>query len=85
MVVFSRNTSMEVRAEVQNILGMQIENKHFKYLGMPTVVCRTKKEIFSYLPDRASELFQVGNHVICEGRVRRFLLRQSFNQFQPSQ
>lgn len=51
-MMFSPGTSATTRIEIQNLLGIQVVPKFDKYLGMPTVVGRSKKEVFSFLLDR---------------------------------
>lgn len=51
-VAFSKGTATGKKNRVVQILGVQEVEKHAKYLGMPAVVGRSKKEIFSHLRDR---------------------------------
>ncbi|CAL1389097.1 unnamed protein product [Linum trigynum] len=51
-ISFSENVKTHQRLIVGGILGMQIVSKHNKYLGLPTVVGRSKKEIFQGLKER---------------------------------
>lgn len=41
-----------MRNQISAILGMNIVDRHDKYLGMPAVVGRSKHEVFAYLRDR---------------------------------
>lgn len=45
-VVFSPNTTSELREEVCSILRVQEVNSHGNYLGMPSVIQRDKKHVF---------------------------------------
>ncbi|KAL0394694.1 UNVERIFIED_CONTAM: hypothetical protein Slati_4435600 [Sesamum latifolium] len=51
-VVFSKDVSHSVKANLAAILGVTIEEKHTKYLGLPTVVGRSKREVFEGIKDR---------------------------------
>ncbi|CAL1412765.1 unnamed protein product [Linum trigynum] len=49
---FSDNVEEDRRKEMGEILEMQIVDHHDKYLGLPTVIGRSKKAVFSQLVDR---------------------------------
>lgn len=49
---FSSNVSEERREEIQESLGVVEVEKHEKYLGLPTMVGRSKKVIFTHVQDR---------------------------------
>ncbi|CAL1381267.1 unnamed protein product [Linum trigynum] len=51
-VSFSGNVRMHQKLMVSGTLQMTMVEKHEKYLGLPTVVGRSKKEIFNGLKDR---------------------------------
>ncbi|KAL0404160.1 UNVERIFIED_CONTAM: putative ribonuclease H protein [Sesamum radiatum] len=51
-IVFSRNTNTTTRDELAAILGVRIDTIHEKYLGLPYVVGRRKKDLFHCLRDR---------------------------------
>ncbi|XP_050211436.1 uncharacterized protein LOC126661625 [Mercurialis annua] len=51
-ILFSSRVAAVNRREVQQILGMKEVVKFKKYLGMPTMVGRSKKPIFDFLKDR---------------------------------
>lgn len=51
-MVFSPGTLQVVRTQIQGVLGIQIVEKFDKYLGLPAVVGRSKKEVFNFLKDR---------------------------------
>ncbi|KAL6141329.1 hypothetical protein ACLB2K_059619 [Fragaria x ananassa] len=54
-VVFSRNVLEATSQELANILGVQLVEKHEKYLGIPTLVGRSKSGTFAYLKDNLSK------------------------------
>ncbi|KAL0355426.1 UNVERIFIED_CONTAM: LINE-1 retrotransposable element O protein [Sesamum radiatum] len=51
-VVFSRNVEMRLQQDLAGILGVEVVPKHDKYLGLPTVSGRSKKELFASIKDR---------------------------------
>ena len=51
-IVFSRNTSSEVRQSITNFLGIRETAAHDKYLGLPTVIGCSKRAVFSSIKDR---------------------------------
>ena len=46
-VFFSHNTPYERRCEVLNILGPMQDTRHSKYLGLPSIIGRSKTEVFA--------------------------------------
>ena len=51
-VSFSRGVSIERKAELTRILNMRQVDKHDRYLGIPSISGRSKKQIFDSLLDR---------------------------------
>ncbi|KAL0446066.1 UNVERIFIED_CONTAM: hypothetical protein Slati_1734500 [Sesamum latifolium] len=51
-MVFSRNVEEDTRTALTQILGISVVSKHEKYLGLPTVLGRSKKEMFDTIKDR---------------------------------
>lgn len=49
---FNPGVSTTFKTQVASILGVQVVESHDKYLGMPAVVGKSKKQIFSALRDR---------------------------------
>ena len=49
---FSPNVSPVRREEIQLILGVREVEKHEKYLGLPTMIGRSKKAIFGQIKER---------------------------------
>ncbi|KAL0411392.1 UNVERIFIED_CONTAM: putative mitochondrial protein [Sesamum latifolium] len=44
VIVFNRNVQPNDREELAAVLGVQVVDKHIKYLGLPTSIGRSKKE-----------------------------------------
>ena len=51
-VVFSKNTDPAVRRSITQLLNIKEVPTHDKYLGLPTVVGRSKAEVFSSVKER---------------------------------
>lgn len=51
-VSFSRGVSNSLREELSSFLGMHAVDDHVKYLGLPTIIGRSKKAVFSVVKDR---------------------------------
>ncbi|XP_071912244.1 uncharacterized protein [Coffea arabica] len=51
-IVFSSNTNSEVRHSITNYLGIKEVVTHDKYLGLPTIIGRSKSAVFSSIKDR---------------------------------
>lgn len=60
-MTFSPGTPLETRSAIQDILGIPVVDKFEKYLGMPAVVGRSKKEVFAFLKDRVWSRIQSWN------------------------
>ncbi|KAL0455808.1 UNVERIFIED_CONTAM: hypothetical protein Slati_0920000 [Sesamum latifolium] len=54
-MVFSKNVVSSTRLELAGILGVAVVAKHDKYLGLPTVTRRSKKEMFDGIKERIRE------------------------------
>ncbi|KAL0337594.1 UNVERIFIED_CONTAM: hypothetical protein Scaly_2034500 [Sesamum calycinum] len=51
-VVFSRNTVASLRDEIQGILNIRVEGRHDLYLGLLSVVGKTRRSVFQSIRDR---------------------------------
>ncbi|KAL0449049.1 UNVERIFIED_CONTAM: putative mitochondrial protein [Sesamum latifolium] len=51
-MVFSSNVESGSRAALANFLGVTVALKHDRYLGLPTVTGRSKKELFKEIKER---------------------------------
>lgn len=54
-VFFSHNTPLERRSEVLDILGPMQDTRHNKYLGLPSVIGRSKSEVFVEVKERVGK------------------------------
>jgi hypothetical protein len=51
-IFFSRNTSVEKREEITRLSGLQAMEKYEKYLGLPTLVGKSRSKAFKSIKDR---------------------------------
>ncbi|KAL0385615.1 UNVERIFIED_CONTAM: putative mitochondrial protein [Sesamum radiatum] len=51
-MVLSKNTVQPLRDTLPHILGLQLEEHNEKYLGLPSMIGRSKRGVFSYIRDR---------------------------------
>ncbi|KAL0417527.1 UNVERIFIED_CONTAM: putative mitochondrial protein [Sesamum radiatum] len=51
-VVFSRNTIASLRDVIQGILDIRVERRHDLYLGLPSIVGKTRRSVFQSIRDR---------------------------------
>lgn len=51
-VSFSKDVDYQLRRDIVEILGVQEVDRDEKYLGLPTIIGRSKKAIFSCLIDK---------------------------------
>ena len=58
VISFSKGVSASIRQDIITHLGVKGMDKHSKYLGLPTIIGRSKKDIFLILKDRVSKKLQ---------------------------
>ena len=51
-IFFNRNTSIEKREEITRLSGIQATNRYEKYLGLPTLVGKSRSRAFKSIKDR---------------------------------
>ena len=49
---FSKNTPSEVQEEIKNRFGAQLIKQHEKYLGLPSLVGRNKRNTFNSIKEK---------------------------------
>ena len=54
-IFFSPNTSQETKEEILTYLGPMQDTRHTKYLGLPSFIERSKKQVFATLKDRIGQ------------------------------
>ncbi|KAL0320265.1 UNVERIFIED_CONTAM: putative mitochondrial protein [Sesamum radiatum] len=74
-VVFSKNVSKEVRDSLTNKLGIRWEERHDKYLGLPAVVGKSRKEVFSNIRDKIWNKIQGWNERFLSQAGKEILIK----------
>ena len=46
-ISFSQNTPSDLKAEVLEVMGPMKDSKHYMYLGLPSIICRSKTDVFA--------------------------------------
>ena len=54
-IFFSPNTSQNTKDAIFSILGPMNDSRHTKYLGLPSFIGRSKKQVFSTLKERVAK------------------------------
>ena len=54
-VFFSPNIHQDLKESIFSILGPMQDSKHSKYLGLPSFIRRSKKQVFSILKERVGQ------------------------------
>ncbi|XP_050260964.1 uncharacterized protein LOC126705795 [Quercus robur] len=58
LVLFSANTPEEMKVETLDILGPMQDSRHSKYLGLPSIIGKSKMDVFAEIKERvARKLF----------------------------
>ena len=53
-ISFSQNTPSDLKAEVLEVMGPMKDSKHYKYLGLPSIICRSKTNVFAKVKERVA-------------------------------
>lgn len=59
-VFFSNNTSPELKAEILEVMGPMQDSKHNKYLGLPSIIRKSKKEVFAEVKEKIEKIYLDG-------------------------
>ena len=52
LVFFSANTKEEKKNEILEILGPMQDSRHSKYLGLPSIIGKSRNEVFAEIKER---------------------------------
>ena len=75
-IFFSPNTAQATRDEIFNILGPMQNLRHNKYLGLPSLTSRSKKQVFAILKERVGHNLRVGKVSFFLWVGKKFLSKQ---------
>ena len=84
-VFFSNNTSDDRRTEVLNMLGPMQDTRHKKYLGLPSIIGKSKVEIFAEIKERVRRKLSGWKEKMLSWEVERSLLKLLLKHFQHTQ
>ena len=54
-VFFSPNTPQELRESILNILDPMQDSRHSKYLGLPSIIGKSKIQVFAEVKDKVAK------------------------------
>ena len=54
-IFFSTNTSLELKDEIMEVMGPMQVSKHNKYLGLPSIIGKYKKEVFAEIKEKVAK------------------------------
>ena len=54
-IFLSPNTSQELKDEIIHILGSMHDSNHTKYLGLPSIIGRSKKLVFAEIKEKVGK------------------------------
>ena len=80
-ISFSSNTPEEAQHEICMELNVHITSDHGRYLGLPSLIGRLKKEVFAYIKERARGGFKVGVQRICQGPEKKYSSRRLLRHY----
>lgn len=72
---FSPNTPNVVKEGIAGFLHIRCENRGGKYLGMPSIIGKTKTEVFKYVYDRVTKRLQNWRDSVLNLAGKEVLLR----------
>lgn len=81
-IFYRSNTMKREKTKVSTVLGVRCFTNLEKYLGLPNVVGRRKKEAFQNIKDKIKLKIDGWSTRLLSQGVRRFLSSQCFKQFQ---
>ena len=54
-IAFSQNTPSDLKAKVLEVMGPMKDSKHYKYLGLPSIIGRSKTKVFVEVKERVAK------------------------------
>ncbi|KAK8652040.1 hypothetical protein V6N13_141610 [Hibiscus sabdariffa] len=80
LIYFISNVDTDCKDLIASMLGVRISSNPEKYLGLPTMVGRSKKEAFSYFYDRFNAKVNSWGCGVCLWVVKRCLSKLSYRR-----
>ena len=84
-IFFSCNTLEEVKNEVMSTLGPMSDSRHSKYLGLPSIIGKSKTEVFTEIKERVGEKLSGWKEKILSIGGKEVLIKQLPKQFRHMQ
>jgi hypothetical protein len=84
-IFFGDGYSDERKGVLKQAIGVESEALSERYLGLPTMVGKSKDGCFQYITERSGRRFRAGRARGCQRRVRKFLLNQFYRLPLPTQ
>ena len=84
-IFFSCNTLEEVKNEVMSTLGPISDSRHSKYLGLPSIIGKSKTEVFTEIKERVGEKLSGWKEKILSIGGKEVLIKQLPKQFRHMQ
>ena len=75
-IFFSPNTSQELKDEIINILGPMHDSSHTNYLGLPSIIGRSKKLVFTEIKEKVCKKLVSWKGKLLSMGERKFLSKQ---------
>ena len=54
-IFFSTNTPLELKDDIMEVMGPMQDSKHNKYLGLPSIIGKSKKEVFAEIKEKVAK------------------------------
>ena len=74
-ILFSSNTSSDMQSHIQSIMGVSAIRQYEKYLGLPALVGRAKKQSFIYIKERVWKKLQGWKEKLLSQTSREVLIK----------
>ena len=70
-ISFSKGVHQDVRVQIMGMLGDQEVDRHSRYLGLPTIIGKSKKSVFSCLKERIWKKSKVRKKNFSRGQEKK--------------
>ena len=74
-IFFSHNAPSGLKYEVLEILGPMQDQRHSKYLGLPSIIGKSKKEIFAEVKEKVGKKLSGWNEKLLSGGGTEVLIK----------
>ncbi|XP_059639319.1 uncharacterized protein LOC132281652 [Cornus florida] len=74
-IFFSKNTSRFIRSIISHLLGISVEGFHARYLGVPALVGRSKRDVFQFVLHHMQDRLAFWNKHCLSAGVKEILIK----------